>query len=104
MALAVPVLLAAELEWKLTVFHAVIAVLIVVQFVLAAGGILYIFRFRRGDKSLLELFTAGPFLFLHPGDYVAPERAKVPRMMFGAFVCLLLICVAVIWVQNNLRY
>jgi hypothetical protein len=82
----------------------IVRVLFILQFLLAGGGIAYMYCFRKPTVTRLDFLAAGPFLYLHPSDYVLPHKVTLPKRMFAACLCLFIITFALIWVPNNLGY
>lgn len=72
-----------------------------VQFVLAATGVIYVFRFRKKDKTVGDLIAAGPFVVLRPSAYVQAGKSNVPKIAFTASFVLFAITWFAVWQQSN---
>ena len=57
-----------------------------------AGTLVYLVRARRSDRSVLQVFLAGPLLWLRPRDYFANDKVHAPwRALLWWCLSLLLI-------------
>ena len=68
---------------------------------LAIAGIVYVYRYRRPDRSWRQLFAAGPMLYLRPAEYVRPGYARIPRTLFLLSLLLFITVWVASWVHDN---
>jgi len=64
---------------------------LVVVFTLTLSA--FVFRNKKADVPLFQLFIAGPMVFFHPQQYLREEKLPTARRLFAAYgvLCALIV-------------